>query len=90
MSFGTFASKYGSEPQIPMDIGIEHEHPDIYGYDEGEVLNELPPSAEPTITPPLEMPEIPWSLVIPAAVIGVVAIGVGWYLSRDKKIEIPI
>lgn len=90
MSFGTFASKYSTEPQVPMDISIEHEHPDTFMIDEGEVSDVLPPSAEPTITPPLEMPEIPWSLVIPAAIIGVVAIGVGWYLTKDKKPELPI
>jgi hypothetical protein len=94
MSFGTFSAKYASEPQVSMDLNIEADHP--FGTDDFAILNDgpisqLPPSAEPTITAPLELPtDIPWSLVIPAAVIGVVALGVGWYLTNGKKADSPI
>ena len=105
MSFGTFASKYGSEPQIPMDLHIEADHPFGFVPIEGENTTDpsvmpnmpiggdvLPPSAEPTITPPQmpKLPDLPWSLIIPAGIIAVVAAGVAWYMNGKKMPEIPI
>jgi len=99
MSFGTFSSKYGSEPQIPMDMGVEADLP-FGDFSELDVMPNEPavvspedirigmPAPQPNVLP--SIPDLPWSLIIPAGLIAVVAAGVAWYMNGMKMPEIPI
>lgn len=104
MSFGTFSSKYSSEePTFPLDLSIEADHPFTFneGFGEGDFMavSEQEGPRNPTIEAnsdviqALQMPnlqDLPWSIIVPAAVIGVAAIGVAWYLNGKKLPEIPM
>ncbi|MBU1173451.1 MAG: hypothetical protein KKD44_28120 [Proteobacteria bacterium] len=104
MSFGTFSAKYSSEePTFPLDLSIEADHPFTFneGFSNEEFMTisgqEVPstPSVEanPDVIQALQMPnlqDLPWSMIIPAAFIGVAAIGVAWYLNGKKLPEIPM
>lgn len=106
MSFGVFSSKFGSDDvSLDMAIEHEHPDnfrltDDGGGGDIGvrppdPILPSLEEPTRPSVEPPLPVPSnllsnIPWALVIPAAVIGVAAIGIGWYMLGGKKAEIPV
>jgi len=104
MSFGTFSAKYGAdEPSFPLDMGVEADLPFTFSEgqgidsfmsiteDEGPTAQIHPedPSVARAVTMP-SLPDLPWSLIIPAAIIGVVGIGVVWYLNGKKMPEIAL
>lgn len=95
MSFGVFSSKFGSE-DVSLDMAIAHEHPDYSADSTGEFMIDAEgegtmTESQPVLPTPTAPPsEIPWALIVPAAVIGVAAIGIGWYMLSGKKAEIPI
>ena len=107
MSFGTFSAKYGAELKIPMDLHIDAQHPKPFGEEDFKAEEFLSIQDEKVLDAPsgqaavinsvqdwvskTDYASLPWSLIIPVAVIGVVAAGVGWYLTNGgKKVSLPI